>query len=151
MRRLAAILLASTSVAVLAERAQAQAVLPKGGTVTSGVATIGAPSGNALTITQSSSKAVIDWNSFSVGPAGSVTFVQPNAGSAHLHRVTLTTSSTIPGHISPNVHVFLINPNGIAITSTGTGGRSAGSQCSRLPVGPSARPSASIGRAPSRS
>ncbi|GLR91995.1 adhesin [Bradyrhizobium iriomotense] len=94
--------------------------MPSGGKVTSGQATIGAPSGNGLTINQTSSKAVIDWNSFSVGAGGSVNFVQPDANSAVLNRVTGTMSSTIAGKISANGQVFLINPNGIAITPTGS-------------------------------
>ncbi|HSZ51198.1 MAG TPA: hypothetical protein VK801_06475, partial [Caulobacteraceae bacterium] len=40
-------------------------VLPKGGTVAAGRATIAA-SGQGATITQSSQRAIIDWNSFGV-------------------------------------------------------------------------------------
>lgn len=86
----------------------------------SGQARIGVPSANALTITQSSSKAVIDWNSFSVGQTGAVNFVQPNSLSAILNRVTGSTSSTIAGQVIANGQVFLVNPNGIAITPTGS-------------------------------
>lgn len=97
----------------------AQALLPQGGKVVSGQARIDA-AGNALTITQSSSRSVIDWNAFSVGEIGAVNFVQPNAGSATLNRVTGQTSSVISGQINAKGQVFLVNPNGIAITSTGT-------------------------------
>ncbi|MGW1418947.1 beta strand repeat-containing protein [Bradyrhizobium manausense] len=97
----------------------AQALLPQGGKVVSGQARIDA-AGNALTITQSSLRSVIDWNAFSVGETGAVNFVQPNAGSATLNRVTGQTSSVIAGQINANGQVFLVNPNGIAITSTGT-------------------------------
>ena len=100
--------------------ALAQAVLPQGGSVVSGQARIGTPFGSGLTIVQNSSRAIIDWNSFSVGSGGSVNFIQPNASSAILNRVTGSTSSTIAGQVSGNGQVFLINPNGIAITPSGS-------------------------------
>jgi filamentous hemagglutinin family protein len=97
----------------------APAVLPISGVVTRGQAGI-STSGNAMTITQSTQRAVIDWNAFSVGANGSVNFVQPNAQSATLNRVTGNTGSEIAGQINSNGSVYLINPNGIAITSSGT-------------------------------
>ena len=39
-------------------------VLPTGGRVAAGQAAIGAPGGGVLTVTQSSSKAILDWNGF---------------------------------------------------------------------------------------
>jgi filamentous hemagglutinin family protein len=114
------VLLGGTSLLALTVQAAAQAVLPQGASVASGQVRIGTPSGNSLTINQSSSRAVVDWNSFSVGANASVHFVQPGAGSAILNRVTGTTSSTIAGQITANGQVFLVNPNGIAITPTGS-------------------------------
>ncbi len=101
------------------DAARAQ-TLPTGGTVASGTATIGTPQAGTLTINQSSQRAVINWNAFSVGQGGTVTFQQPNANAATLNRVTGNTSSTIAGRIQSNGQVHLINPNGILITSTGT-------------------------------
>jgi len=98
----------------------AQTVLPQGGSVVSGQARINAASSNALTINQNSSRAIVDWNSFSVGSGGSVSFVQPNSSSAILNRVTGSTASTLAGAINANGQVFLVNPNGIAITPSGT-------------------------------
>ncbi|MGA2293162.1 filamentous hemagglutinin N-terminal domain-containing protein [Bradyrhizobium sp.] len=114
---------------------QAQAVLPQGGGVVSGQASIAAPSANALTITQNSSKAIIEWSGFSVGQGGSVNFIQPNTSSAILNRVTGSTSSTIAGAITGNGQVFLVNPNGIAITSTGTVQVGGGFIASTLDIG----------------
>jgi filamentous hemagglutinin family protein len=96
------------------------AVLPQGGRVVAGSANIGTPQNGALTINQNSSRAVINWNSFSVGQPNSVNFVQPSASSAILNRVTGNTPSSIAGQIHGNGQVFLVNPNGIAITPTGT-------------------------------
>ncbi len=99
---------------------RAQTVLPQGGSVVSGQASIAASSANAVSITQNSSRAIVNWNSFSVGTGGSVNFLQPTASSAILNRVTGSTSSTIAGAITANGQVFLVNPNGIAITPSGT-------------------------------
>ncbi len=93
-------------------------VLPKGGQVTVGQATI-APKGANLTVTQGSNRAVIDWSSFSVGAPNTVTFTQPSSTAAILNRVTGTTPTSIAGQILANGQVFLVNPNGIAITGSG--------------------------------
>jgi filamentous hemagglutinin family protein len=94
--------------------------LPQNGTVVSGQVKIGTPSNNTLTVTQSSARAVINWNSFSVGQPNTVQFNQPNASSATLNRVTGSTASTIAGAIKAPGQIYLVNPNGIAITPTGT-------------------------------
>ncbi|HEX3883807.1 MAG TPA: MBG domain-containing protein [Stellaceae bacterium] len=98
---------------------QAQSTLPTGGHVVAGGATIGAPSGTALSITQTSPRAVVNWNSFSVGRPNIVTFAQPSGSAAILNRVTGATPSSIAGQIDANGQVYLVNPNGIAITPTG--------------------------------
>ena len=113
-----ALLVALGVVAFTPARTMAQA-LPQGGTVAAGAATIGAAQGNALTVTQSSDRAVVNWNSFNVGQSHAVNFVQPSASAAALNRVTGGTGSTIAGTMNANGQVFLVNPNGIQITSTG--------------------------------
>ncbi len=98
--------------------------LPTGGTVAAGAATI-ASNGQTTTVNQTTSRAVINWGSFSVGQDKTVDFIQPDASSATLNRVTGNTTSTIAGLVRSNGAVYLINPNGIAITATGavqTGG-----------------------------
>jgi filamentous hemagglutinin family protein len=112
-------LLAGCSLACLAiGSAHAQNVLPTQGMVKSGAATIG-QSGANMNINQTTPRAIVNWNSFSVGAQNSVTFTQPSANAAILNRVTGATNSTIAGQISANGQVFLVNPNGIAITPTG--------------------------------
>lgn len=99
--------------------------LPTGGSVAAGSVTISAPTSTQLNITQASQSAVVNWQSFSVGERSSVNIQQPNSTAALLNRVTGDTPSSIAGSITSNGQVYLINPNGIAITSTGivnTGG-----------------------------
>jgi filamentous hemagglutinin family protein len=95
-----------------------QNILPTNGVVTSGAASI-RQSGADLSVTQNSSRAIVNWGSFSIGPSNGVTFDQPNASSAILNRVTGSTTSTIAGQLQGNGQVYLVNPNGIAITKTG--------------------------------
>ncbi len=92
--------------------------LPSGGQVVDGGASI-SQSGDTLNIDQSTDKAVIDWNSFSVGKGNTVNFNQPASDSATLNRVTGDFTSEIAGQINANGSVFLINPNGIMITKDG--------------------------------
>src|SRR3546814_9620722 len=87
-----------------------------------------------MTVTQSSDRAVINWQSFSIGEGSRVDIRQPDARSALLNRVTGDTTSTIAGSLNANGQVFLINPNGIQITATGTV-RAAGFVASPLDIG----------------
>ncbi|MFD2181536.1 filamentous hemagglutinin N-terminal domain-containing protein, partial [Rhodoplanes azumiensis] len=93
--------------------------LPTGGSVAAGGATIGTPSNGTLNVNQTTDRAIINWNSFSVGAGGTVNFNQPGASAATLNRVTGTTPSSIAGTINAPGTVLLVNPNGIAITGTG--------------------------------
>ncbi len=97
----------------------AQSALPAGGKVVSGAASISQPSATALTVNQTSPSAIVNWNSFSVGQGNTVTFNQPGASAAILNRVTGNTPSSIAGQITGNGQVYLVNPNGIAITPSG--------------------------------
>lgn len=85
---------------------------PSTGVVTTGTATI-SQSADTTTITQTTQKASINWQSFSVAPNETVNFVQPSSSSITLNRVVGVTSSLIEGTINANGQVFLLNPNGI--------------------------------------
>ncbi|WP_295055579.1 filamentous hemagglutinin N-terminal domain-containing protein [Sulfuricurvum sp.] len=85
---------------------------PTSGQVTSGSASI-IQNGSITTINQSSNKASINWNSFSIAPSETVNFVQPSSQSVTLNRVVGTTSSLIQGAMNANGQVFLLNPNGV--------------------------------------
>lgn len=93
--------------------------LPNGAQVTAGTALVQMPAKSTLLVTQSTQRAVIKWNDFSIGQGHQVTFAQPNAGAATLNIVSGTSASMIAGTLTSNGSVYLINQNGIAITSTG--------------------------------
>ena len=90
----------------------AAGTLPGGARVAAGQASI-SQSGSAMQIQQASARAAIDWQSFSIGSAASVTFNQPSASAIALNRVLGTDASQIFGRLSANGQVFLLNPNGI--------------------------------------
>ncbi|MCW6536691.1 MBG domain-containing protein [Sphingomonas lycopersici] len=126
------------SVLLLATSALAPAIahagdLPTGGQIVRGDAAIGAPANGAMTISQGSDRAIINWQSFSIGSGNRVDIVQPRRQSVLLNRVTGDTGSTIAGALNANGQVFLVNPNGIQITATGSV-RAAGFVASTLDV-----------------
>ena len=88
---------------------------PSDGVVTTGTATI-SQNANTTTINQTTQKASINWQSFSVKPNETVNFVQPSSSSVTLNRVIGVTSSLIEGTINANGQVFLLNPNGIVFS-----------------------------------
>ena len=92
--------------------AGAQNVLPTGGVVASGSASISQTS-SAMTVNQTTSSAILNWQSFSIGAANSVRFNQPSASSIALNRVIGNSASEILGSLSANGKVMLVNQNGI--------------------------------------
>lgn len=87
--------------------------LPQGGTVAAG-AVSGQLAGDLLTLTQSSTRAVLDWSSFNIGAGKEVRFVQPGATAAVLNRVPGSAGmSEIYGALNANGMVLLMNPNGV--------------------------------------
>ena len=69
---------------------------PTGGVVTSGTAAI-VQSGNTTNINQSTNKASINWQTFSIKPAETVNFNQPSVYAITLNRVVGNESSLIQG------------------------------------------------------
>ncbi|NPA40513.1 MAG: filamentous hemagglutinin N-terminal domain-containing protein, partial [Thermodesulfobacteria bacterium] len=92
--------------------------LPSGGKVVAGKANISQPSSTELLINQLTSKAIINWNKFSVGLSELVKFHQPGRTAVILNRVVGRDPSKILGKIIANGQVFLINPNGIIFGRT---------------------------------
>ena len=91
--------------------------LPTGGKVVAGSATVGTAAAGTLTITQSSNKAIINWNGFSIGQGGQVAF--DNGKGATLNRVTGAQVSSLDGLLTATGSVYLINPNGVIVGKSG--------------------------------
>jgi filamentous hemagglutinin family protein len=85
---------------------------PEGGQVVSGSGSISA-SGATTTINQASDKLSLNWQSFNVGKAETVNFVQPSVSALAVNRIFDTQGSQILGRINANGQVWLINPNGV--------------------------------------
>ena len=90
---------------------------PTDGTVTAGTGTI-TSSGATTSITQTSDKMAINWQSFGIGTGETVKFIQPGTNSIALNRVIGSDASAIYGTLTANGQVFLINPNGILFSPT---------------------------------
>ncbi len=91
---------------------------PVDGVVTGGAAEI-IQKGSAISIHQTSDRAIIDWKGFSIGAGERVDFSQPTARAAVLNRVTGSEASDIRGTLTASGRVFLMNPNGIVIGASG--------------------------------
>lgn len=103
--------------------AHAAPPLPQNGQFIAGSGSI-ARNGGMLNITQSSTNAVIDWNSFSIGAGGTVSF--NNGTGATLNRVTGNALSLLDGRLIGTGSVYLINLQGVLVGPNGvvtTGGR----------------------------
>ena len=60
-------------------------------------------------------KAILEWESFSIGKSEKTVFVQPGKHSVVLNRVVTKNPSDILGTLEANGRVYLINPNGILV------------------------------------
>ncbi|MDE2398418.1 MAG: filamentous hemagglutinin N-terminal domain-containing protein, partial [Burkholderiales bacterium] len=108
---------AGAVLAVLAASQASAAGLPTGGQIAQGTGSI-SQAGNTLTVNQTSSKLLTNWQSFSVGAGNTVNFVQPGASAVALNNVLGSDVSVIQGAINANGQVFLLNPNGVLFTPT---------------------------------
>ncbi len=86
---------------------------PSGEQLAAGNAAVARPDSVTTQVNQTSDRAVLNWQSFSVGDQEYVRFVQPGAASVILNRVVGGNESQILGHLDANGRVFLVNPQGI--------------------------------------
>jgi filamentous hemagglutinin family protein len=96
--------------------------LPTGASLASGHVVIGpsltitnakGQASTALTITQESQKAIVNWQGFDVGANATVNINQQHSTDILLNRVLSATPSAINGTLNANGKVYLINPAGI--------------------------------------
>ncbi len=93
---------------------------PDGPAVVGGSATVSGAGTSTVRVDQTSSRAIIDWRTFSIRAGETTTFVQPGSSSAVLNRVTGGLGpSEIYGTLNANGRVFLINRDGVLVGSTG--------------------------------
>jgi filamentous hemagglutinin family protein len=92
---------------------QAAVAMPNAPAVVNGSATF-SQTGNALTVTNTD-RAIINWNTFSIGSNESVRFIQPSASSSVMNRVLAADPSVLLGSLQSNGKVFLFNPAGITV------------------------------------
>lgn len=84
--------------------------------VTGGAASY-ATNGTLGVVTQTSNRAILNWQSFNVGSGNTMQFVQPNAGAAALNRIWQGDASVIAGALKANGQVYLVNQNGIVFAN----------------------------------
>ncbi len=85
---------------------------PSGGQIVSGVGSI-QQSGAITTIQQGSPTLQLNWQSFNVGAAQTVNFVQPGSSALAVNRILGSTPSAVLGKLNANGQVWLVNPNGV--------------------------------------
>ncbi|MGJ4942740.1 beta strand repeat-containing protein [Bradyrhizobium sp. HKCCYLS1011] len=101
-----------TAIAALLIGQRAALAAPLGGSVVEGSAGI-SQSGSVTNVNQSTNKAIINWQSFSVGASETVNFNQPGASSVTLNRVIGNETSVISGALNANGQVFIVNSAGV--------------------------------------
>ncbi|HOL67074.1 MAG TPA: filamentous hemagglutinin N-terminal domain-containing protein, partial [bacterium] len=91
--------------------------LPNQPQVVAGQASV-TQAGSQMNVTQTTQRAVINWQGYSIGANETVQYIQPGATSVSLNRVVGQDPSAILGQLLANGQVFLINPNGIVFGPT---------------------------------
>ncbi len=97
---------------VLSFTTPVSAQVPTGGKVVGGSATI-TTAPTQVTVNQTTSRGVIDWQSFSIGQGSRVDFQQPGASAVTLNRVTGPDPSVIAGQLTANGQIVLVNGAGV--------------------------------------
>lgn len=113
---------AALAIALLSSGQVSAAALPTKGHFAAGEGVIG-KANQSLTVKQSSTTGIIDWNSFSIGKHSGVSF--DNGSGATLNRVTGGNLSRIAGSLHATGSLYLMNNAGVIVSGTGhvvTGG-----------------------------
>ncbi|WP_158927924.1 filamentous hemagglutinin N-terminal domain-containing protein, partial [Acidisphaera sp. S103] len=85
---------------------------PMGGQVVAGQASI-TQTANTTTVTQTTARAAVDWQSYNVGRSQTVQYVDPSSSSVTLNRVVGPNPSQIAGRITSNGTVMIVNQAGL--------------------------------------
>ena len=103
--------LAAAIAGALFAGADSSHALPTGGQVAAGQAIISQPSAAKLQIDQASHKAILNWQSFSIGSSEHVNFSQPSASAIALNRVLGNNPSEIFGRLTAWQNWVFQRPN----------------------------------------
>ena len=87
--------------------------LPTGESVVHGDVSVARPTAQSMEISQGTQKAIVNWQSFSIGASEHVNITQLNASSVLLNRVVGNDPSQIFGRLTANGQVFLVNTHGV--------------------------------------
>ncbi len=97
----------------------AATTLPSGFSIAQGSVSTPDIAGNTMTLTQTSDRAVIDWQSFNIGRDATVEFKQDTASSITVNRVSGGSDPTqIYGQLKANGRVVILDTNGVFFGST---------------------------------
>ena len=88
--------------------------LPMGAQVVAGQVNV-AQSGAAMTLTQGTKNAIVNWQSFNLGAGENLRLAQSGADAALLARVTGGDPTALLGALKADGKLFLINPKGIVV------------------------------------
>lgn len=91
---------------------------PEGAQVVRG--DVGITRNGAETVIRASNNSIINYRSFDIGRSETVRFVQPDAASRVLNRITGATPTRIDGSLISNGRVYLINPAGVYFSKGAT-------------------------------
>ncbi|WP_180982476.1 filamentous hemagglutinin N-terminal domain-containing protein [Methylocella silvestris] len=108
---------AMTTIAALLALPRPGLAAPAGGVVVDGSANI-AQAGSVTNINQSSNRAIINWQGFSIGYGETVNFNQPGASGVTLNRVVGNEASIISGALNANGQVFIVNSAGVLFSKS---------------------------------
>ena len=105
---------ASMLVVSMVHATSAAKALPVLDHIAYGQATLSRNTANGrLTLNQTSTRLIANWNSFNVGQQAVVTFNQPNASSIVLNRVNSAAPAEIFGQVTANGRLLLVSPSGL--------------------------------------
>jgi filamentous hemagglutinin family protein len=92
---------------------------PTGEKVVFGEAVVDRVGDDVMNVVQTSSQAIIEWDSFSIAEGQRAHFIQPDANSSVLNRVTGSNLTEIYGKMEGNGQIFLVNPYGVLVGESG--------------------------------
>ncbi len=92
---------------------------PSGESVSYGSVSFVRPEEGMLDVLQTSEKAIVEWQDFSIDEQELTRFIQPGKNAVLLNKVLGPNLSEIYGKLEGNGQIFLVNPHGVLVGATG--------------------------------